>query len=363
MSFIVYFGKDNSELMKNWLTTYNGRWDNKFLGVYFSDERGGVMLDGNVVFGDVSGSIVTKGPGGVSVIRPDNVTVGYFDDGRIAVSEPNCTIIYESSNEIRKLVPGTGMNPMPVEVNVDPSTVEPYEDLMSAHPFVTHESTTKIFVEDLQSPLNYLHEQSVTSFTSDYVLYWFDYMSSYDVVMAQIGWNHTIEQDIALVRGAANMHNKEWGAMITWKYNHHPYLDAGEVIYNQMAASYEAGAKYVVIFNYAPDMTGPYGTLQEEHFVALERFWNKVVQSPDVKQGSVEAEAVLVLPENYGWGMRDLNDKIWGLWGPDEKSQQIWTTSQTLLEQYGLALDIIYEDPQLPIEGKYSEIFYWNQPL
>ena len=73
------------------------------------------------------------------------------------------------------------------------------------------------------------------------------------------------------------------------------------------------------------------------------------------------ADAVLVLPENYGWGMRDFIDKIWGLWGPDEKSSQIWSTSQNLLEQYGLNLDIIYEDSQFPIEGKYSKVFYWNQ--
>jgi hypothetical protein len=178
--------------------------------------------------------------------------------------------------------------------------------------------------------------------------------------MTQIGWNHTIEQNIALVRGAANMQNKDWGVIITWKYNNPPYLDTGEAIYNQMRMAYEAGAEYVVLFNYAENMTGPYGTLQEEHFVNLERFWNEVVQNPDVKQGSIEAEAVLVLPGNYGWGMRDLNDKIWGLWGPDEKSSQIWEISRTLLGQYGLSLDIIYEDSQFPVEGKYSKIFYWN---
>ena len=108
-------------------------------------------------------------------------------------------------------------------------------------------------------------------------------------------------------------------------------------------------------------MTGPYGTLQEEHFVALEQFWNEIVQNPEVKQGSIKADAVLVLPENYGWGMRDINDKIWGLWGPDEKSSPIWSTSQSLLEQYGLGLDIVYKDSQFPVEGKYSKFFYWNQ--
>ena len=105
----------------------------------------------------------------------------------------------------------------------------------------------------------------------------------------------------------------------------------------------------------------PYGTLQEEHFVALENFWNEVVQNSDVSQGSIKGETVLVLPENYGWGMRRPDDKIWGLWGPDEKSQQIWELSHNLLDQYGLGLDIVYDDSEFPVDGKYNQIFYWNQ--
>ena len=202
---------------------------------------------------------------------------------------------------------------------------------------------------------------NLTNFTSDYALYWFDYLSDYDVLLAQLGWNHTLAQDIALVRGAANMQHKNWGAIITWKYEQPPYLDSGEAIYEQMKFAYEAGAKYVVIFNYAENMSGPYGTLQEEHFVALERFWNEVVQNSDLNQGSIKGEAVLVLPENYGWGMRRPNDKIWGIWGPDEKSEQIWEISRNLLEHYGLGLDIVYEDSDFPVEGKYGQIFYWNQ--
>jgi len=127
-----------------------------------------------------------------------------------------------------------------------------------------------------------------------------------------------------------------------------------------MKMSYEAGAEYVVVFNYAEDMDGPYGTLQEEHFEYLERFWNEVVQSSAVKQGSVKAEAVLVLPRNYGWGMRDPEDKIWGLWEPDEKSQQIWEISCNLLDQYGYGLHIVYSDPEFPVEGKYPTVYYWN---
>ena len=41
--------------------------------------------------------------------------------------------------------------------------------------------------------------------------------------------------------------------MITWKYNETPYLDSGDEIYNQMLTSYEAGAKYIAIFDYPYD--------------------------------------------------------------------------------------------------------------
>jgi hypothetical protein len=202
----------------------------------------------------------------------------------------------------------------------------------------------------------------MTSFTSDYTLYWWDYLGGYDVMLAHLGWNHTLTQDIALVRGAARMQNKSWGTIITWKYRQPPYLDSGENIYQQMLMSYDAGAKYVVIFNYPQIEGNPYGILTEEHFGNLSRFWNDVMTKPNQKTRDFnQAEAALVLPKNYGWGMRNPADSIWGFWGPDEKSPQIWEISRKLLDQYGLSLDIVYDDPAFPAAGKYSQIYYWNQ--
>jgi len=85
------------------------------------------------------------------------------------------------------------------------------------------------------------------------------------------------------------------------------------------------------------------------------------VKNPAVIQGSIKAEAALVLPKNYGWGMRTKEDKIWAFWEPDNKSQQIWTISRHLLTQYCLSLDIVYDDPAFPVTGKYPQIYYWNQ--
>ena len=158
------------------------------------------------------------------------------------------------------------------------------------------------------------------------------------------------------------MLNKNWGTIITWKYSQPPYLDSGENIYNQMVTSYKAGAKYITIFNYPYNLTdNPYGTMTDEHFQVLEKFWNQYVtkSSPN----SVHADTALVLPKDYGSGLRSPTDKIWGFWGPDEKSPIIWNNIQALIGKYGLHLDIIYDDPAYPIQGNYSKVYYWNQTI
>ena len=65
---------------------------------------------------------------------------------------------------------------------------------------------------------------SIPIFTSDYALYWWDYLGGYDTVFAELGWNHSTTQQIAMCWGAANMQGKNWGAMITWTYYEPPYL-------------------------------------------------------------------------------------------------------------------------------------------
>ena len=123
------------------------------------------------------------------------------------------------------------------------------------------------FVNDIvaRDPgFNVLKNDTITTFTSDYALYWYDYLGGYNVMFAELGWNCSVAEQIALVKGAARMQNKEWGAMITWKYNDEPYyLDSGSQIYNQMLTSYEAGAKYIAVFNYPYDNGSLYGALDK----------------------------------------------------------------------------------------------------
>ncbi|MEM2904094.1 MAG: hypothetical protein QXR00_06325 [Candidatus Bathyarchaeia archaeon] len=296
LNVIVFFGDLNPRVLAlkglewrlQWIVMAKERWGDKFLGVYYYDEPGGIFIDNKW---NVSQSV-----------RRNNLTYDFI-----------------------------------------------------ANLYV------KLF--QLDGGLQILKDRSITSFVSDYALYWFDYLAGYDVVLAQIGWNHTFTQDIALVRGAATLHNKSWGIIITWKYRHPPYLDSPDNVYRQMLNAYLCGAKYIILFNYAEDMKTPYGILTDEYFTMLKRFWNEVIKNPKVTHGLIRAEAALVLPRNYGWGMRHPDDKIWGLWEPDEKSQQIWTILQYLLRRYGLTLDIIYEDPKIPIKNGYERIYYWNQTL
>lgn len=205
-----------------------------------------------------------------------------------------------------------------------------------------------------------LKNQGLPIFASDYALYWFNYLSGYDVMLAQIGWNHSLTQDIALIRGAARMQNKDWGIIITWKYSQVPYLDTGEAIYQQMLTSYMAGAKYITLFNYPYDSQTDYGTMKDEHFEALERIWN-TVNSGGVDL--IKADSVLVLPKDYGFGMRRPDDTIWGFWGPDQDTPQIWNITQTLLARHGYGLDIIYDDSNFPVRGQYQNVYLWNSTV
>ena len=235
--------------------------------------------------------------------------------------------------------------------------------IVQADPPKSYDEMADLFVNSWQT-MPGLHSAKTISnppvaFTSDYALYWFDYLAGYDVMLAQFGWNHSRVQDIALIRGAARVQNKEWGVIVTWTYSNPPYLETGQQLYDDMVMAYENGAKYITVFNYPK--INDYGILKQEHFDALERFWREI--HTGFQQPRYSAETVLVLPKNYGWGMRNPNDKIWSFWGPDEKSAQIWNITRTLLGRYALRIDIVYDDARFPLEDIYTKIYYWNSTL
>jgi hypothetical protein len=305
------------------------RWGDKFLGMYYNDEPGGIQLDGN--------------------------WSGYFTWASAIQNRTgfNSTAFFRGAymNAINAL---SGINAKMQAANASGS--EPTDYNAEADFFVQN-----VIREDLgMMPLK---AAGFTTFTSDYGLYWFDYLGGYDVMLAQIGWNCSLAQQIDLVKGAARMQNKDWGIILTWKYGSAPYLDTGDQMYYQMMTAYQAGAKYVVVFNYPIVEGNDYGIMNDEHFIALERFWNDVtkVRKTNTLNDVSASEVALVLPKNYGWGMRRPGDSIWGFWGPDSKSLTVGTTMGKLLAKYGVSMDIIYEDPAYPVaDGGYNKVYYWN---
>ena len=214
------------------------------------------------------------------------------------------------------------------------------------------------FVSTMNYHLDYRNYFSSNSsvFTSDYALYWFDYESGYNVVFAEFGWNYSRQINVALNRGAATVRDRDWGAIITWTFNDPPYIESGEQLYQDLIFAYENGAKYILVFDSNEDYTG--SILQEEHFKALEQFWEYIKNNP--RNNDLKDQVAFVLPNGYGYGFRGPEDKIWGLWEADWLSLEVSYHIGSLLDQYGNRLDIIYDDSRFDFRDNYSEIIFWN---
>lgn len=196
--------------------------------------------------------------------------------------------------------------------------------------------------------------------TSDYALYEFDYKAGYDVVLAELAWNHSRPLNIALARGAATVYGKDWGVMLTYTYTTPPYLASGQQIYDDLVLAYQNGAKYFLLFDYAkdPQTNATYGILQQEHLDALQRFWTYVKQNPrPIEFGE---RVAYVLPKDYAYGFRGPSDSIWGLWEPDDLSGKIWNDTNELVGQYGSGFDIVYEDSLQNHALPYNTLVFWN---
>jgi hypothetical protein len=198
-------------------------------------------------------------------------------------------------------------------------------------------------------------------FTADFGLYWWDYKAAYDAVFAEFVGNQSRQRHIALCRGAAHAHGKDWGAIVTWKYDDKPHLENGEELYSDLVLAYAAGAKYMIVFNYPKD--GSYGTLNEDHFGALNRFWDYSRRNPQLF-GSARAEVAYIMPKDYGFGFRSAQDTIWGLFPSDDISAKVWNDVKTLIDRYGLKLDVLFDDAELDrVKWNYQKLFFWNETL
>jgi hypothetical protein len=211
--------------------------------------------------------------------------------------------------------------------------------------------------------MQFLNGKGVPVFTSDFALYYYDYLAGYNTVFAELGWNNSRIREIALCRGAANMLKKDWGTIVTWTYMYPPYIANSAEIYQDMVTAYNAGAKYVIVFDYPQyPADNQYGILTDEHFSAMKQFWHYATSCPRGAE-KITAQVAYILPKDYGWGMRRLDDKIWGIWETDEKTPIIWENLNKLETKYGLKLDIIYDDPRYNPKGKYYQVYLWNATI
>ncbi len=289
----------------DWLNQAKAKYGNKFLGAYLYDEPGGKQID----TGYYGGNATT------------------FTGGRIT-SFDNATNYSDAARIFNRLILNSGSMQHIINSSISNSVTIP-----------------------------------IPVFTSDYSLYWFDYKAGYSTVFVELGNNspaNTKIQQIALCRGAATAQNKDWGAIVTLANNNPPIAQNGSTVFNDMTMAYEAGAKYVLVFNY--ELNGQ-GILTDEHFNAMKQFWNNIHSSTQDSFGKSNGQVAFILPTNYGWGLRHINDRMWGLWDAPDNSSQIWDNLNKLTDKYGLNLDIVYEDPNINIQGLYSQTYLWNSTI
>ena len=196
-------------------------------------------------------------------------------------------------------------------------------------------------------------------FTSDYGLYWYDYQAGYNTVFTEFGWetgwaNDSQQLNVALCRGAATDFNEDWGVMIT--LTHSLQIEPGPALYSDMVVAYENGAKYIIVFDSNANFTQ--NVLQQGQLDAMKQFWQYVQANPRTIT-PVSDRTAYVLPEDYGYGFRGPDDKIWGLWNADSLTVDIGMSVSTLLQMDGNNLDIVYPSQALESVG-YNSIVYWN---
>jgi hypothetical protein len=240
-------------------------------------------------------------------------------------------------------------------------------DLMPDQPYKNYTDAAEQFVYHthyfLANYSYYYGSPNLKLVTSDYALYWYDYVLGYDVVFGEFVGNQSRQLAVALDRGAAKAMGKDWGTMITLKYTQPPYVEPPLELLHDMVTAYRNGAKYIIVFN-GPGTnhtaTTRYGILTQAHLAAMQLFWTYTQLTPTPEE--FPTETAYVLPKDYGYGFRGPADRIWGYFPPDNLSPVVWNASNSLIQKYGIKLDIVYETKfnNIPVNLPYERLIYWN---
>jgi len=207
-------------------------------------------------------------------------------------------------------------------------------------------------------------------FTSDYGLYWYDYEAGYNTVFAEFGVNagneyYSRQLSMALCRGAATAFNQNWGVMITDYSRSWPYMENSSQLYKDMVLAYENDARYIVVFDSNLNFTQT--VLSSLQLNAIKQFWQYAQDNPRTVSQPSDRSAY-VLPQDYGYGFRNPNDTIWGLWSTDYNgpaslnfTTDISMCVVTFLQMFGQKLDILYSDANETAKSLgYQNVIYWN---
>jgi hypothetical protein len=240
---------------------------------------------------------------------------------------------------------------------LDLAADQPYQNYTdAAQQFVYH---THYFLANYSY---YYGSPNLKLVTSDYALYWYDYQLGYDVVFGEFTGNQSRQLAVALNRGAAKTMGKDWGTMITWKYMQPPFVEEPLQLLRDMVLAYKNGAKYIIVFDSPGNNTATtrYGILTPEHLAVIKLFWTYTQLTPTPEE--FPAETAYVLPKDYGYGFRGPADRIWGYFPPDALSPVVWNASNSLIQKYGIKLDIVYETKfnDIPVNLPYERLIYWN---
>lgn len=224
----------------------------------------------------------------------------------------------------------------------------------------------------LDNVTDYYKPSNFSIFTSDYALYWYDFLGGYDTVFCEYVGNNNRQIATGLCRGAAKTLNKTWGVIITWPHNDlASFVENPDRIYDDMLYAYQNDAKYIIVFN-SPGFTvvdnvsipnptpTEFGTLTIEHLDKMQQFWALIQNQPQPDVYSTNI--AYVLPSDFGFGFRNSKDKIWGKWIDEFLSQQILDDIDILLKNQTLSFDIVYETKteNIPINHPYTTLIFWN---
>ena len=213
LNFILYMGVSSFALGNNWLTGYDGRWGDHFLGIYLDDEPGGRMLDGRfyLTFPNIYSSfpgaqqfLIKTEDGTITGYQLNQTYVNYMRNGTVSISPVNVTLsnsnnviygtaTYYKNGTITAQNATSYPETQPTVFIVDGTSIAPfytYKELWNACPIRNPSQAADIYVNQPNRTITTVRSESNSTlkmFTSDYALQWFDYQSGYDVVLTEFG--------------------------------------------------------------------------------------------------------------------------------------------------------------------------------